>query len=50
MAEIIELEEFRTDHVAIHVLTNKSVIGTAPRQFIDKKVFFRTSDIDPSVK
>ena len=31
-------------------LTNKSVIGTAPRQFIDKKVFFRTSDIDPSVK
>lgn len=50
MSEIRELPEFTNDHIAIHLLENKPVIGTTPRQFIDKKIFFRTSDADSSVK
>ena len=25
---------------------NKSVIGTDPREFIDKKIFFKTSEVE----
>ena len=50
MTEVIELTEWTTKHTSVHVLNNKSVIGTTPRQFIDKKIFFRTSDVDPAVK
>ena len=44
-----ELTEFTNDHTVVNHVVNKSVIGTQQREFIDKKIYFRTSDVQPDV-
>lgn len=43
------LEEHCNANTGVYRIVNKPVVGTQPREFIDKKLHFRTSDCDPSV-
>lgn len=45
-----ELTDFTNEHTIVHHCVNKGVLGTQGREFIDKKIYFRTSDIDPQLK
>ena len=44
-----ELEEFRNHFTQVNRCINKSVLSMACREFIDKKIFFKISEVDPSV-
>ena len=39
-----ELKELANDNTKVYRLLNKKVLGTAEREFLDKKIWFRTSD------
>ena len=47
MELVEELTQFRNPNTRVQRLINKSVMGTSCREFIDKKLFFSTSDINP---
>ena len=45
MDQCEELTQFRNPSTRVHRLVNKSVMGTSCREFIDKKLFFHTSEM-----
>jgi hypothetical protein len=50
LSKVTELSQFNNRHVSVHHLVNKGVVGTQSRDFVDKKVIFWTSDVDPSTE
>jgi len=42
--KVVKLEEFRNTNTDCGLIEFKKVIGTSPREYLDKKFFFRTAD------
>ena len=41
-----EFKEFRTDNTMVCRIVNKSIANTSQREFIDKKIYFKSTDND----